>query len=163
MRQTKKTYSTAFKKLIFRVKKLEKQIKSGKARRRARSVLSEYENAAEDSSKQGRKISNIDEDPNVSFVQDEEPTKLIEDQGSGGKDENEVNTAGAKLSTGKKGVNIASGSISTAAVSTASEIDTADAEKAKEKRKSLARKRTRETLDEDTSKRQKLDEEEQLL
>ncbi|GJZ27618.1 hypothetical protein Tco_0572265 [Tanacetum coccineum] len=114
--------------LNFRVKKLEKQVKSGKARRRARSVLSEDEDAVEDSSKQGRKIFDIDEDPNVSLIQDEEeeePTELVEDQGSGGKDENEVSTARAKLSTGKNGVNTASGSISTAAISTASKIDIA--------------------------------------
>ncbi|GJT38160.1 putative ribonuclease H-like domain-containing protein [Tanacetum coccineum] len=170
LQQTKKTYSTAFTKLIFRVKKLEKQVKSGKARRRARSVLSEDEDAAEDSSKQGRKISDIDEDPNEKqsddtevLIEEEEPNELVEDQGSSRKDEREVSTAGAELSIGKNGVNTSSGSISTAAVSTANEIDTDAAKKAKEKRKSLARKRTRETLDEDTSKRQKLDEEEQLL
>ncbi|GJT74298.1 hypothetical protein Tco_1041023 [Tanacetum coccineum] len=42
---------------------------SGKARRRARIVISEDEDAAEDSSKQGRKISDIDIDPIISLVQ----------------------------------------------------------------------------------------------
>ncbi|GKD43345.1 hypothetical protein Tco_1267990 [Tanacetum coccineum] len=88
----------------------------------------EDEDAAEDSSKQGRKISDIDEDPNVSLVQD---------KGSGGKDEREVSTAGAELSTGKNGVNTASGSVSTATVSTASEIDIAATKKAKEKGKGI--------------------------
>ncbi|GKD85075.1 hypothetical protein Tco_1356229, partial [Tanacetum coccineum] len=36
LRKTKKTYSSAFNKLILRVKKLESQIKTGKARRKAR-------------------------------------------------------------------------------------------------------------------------------
>ncbi|GKE40478.1 hypothetical protein Tco_1463883, partial [Tanacetum coccineum] len=76
------------------------------------------EDALEDSSKQGRKISDIDEDPNISLVQDdgmtwvqedaevlekqsndtkvvleeEEATELVEDQGSGEKGEKEVTT-----------------------------------------------------------------------
>ncbi|GJV68093.1 hypothetical protein Tco_1483602 [Tanacetum coccineum] len=141
LQQTKKTYSTALTKLILRVKKLENQLKSGKTRKRTRIVLSEEEDAAKDSSKQGRKISDIDEDPNISLVQDkgitwlqedtdmqedaqvqqkqsddtevlieeDEPTELVEDQGSGEKGEREVSTAGAKLSTGKDGDNTASG------------------------------------------------------
>ncbi|GKC96191.1 hypothetical protein Tco_1161633 [Tanacetum coccineum] len=56
LKQTKKAYSTAFTKLVLKVKKLEQQVKSGKARRRARIVLSEDEDAAEDPSKKGRKI-----------------------------------------------------------------------------------------------------------
>ncbi|GKG61287.1 hypothetical protein Tco_0619012, partial [Tanacetum coccineum] len=51
------------------VKKLEKIVKTGKARKRARIVLSEDEDAVDDSSKQGRKISDIDIDPTISLVQ----------------------------------------------------------------------------------------------
>nr|GEX12498.1 hypothetical protein [Tanacetum cinerariifolium] len=69
LQQTKKVYSTAFTKLIIKVKKLEKIIKSNKARRRANIVMSDDEDAAEDSSKQGRKIDKIDQDPNISLVQ----------------------------------------------------------------------------------------------
>ncbi|GKF38923.1 hypothetical protein Tco_0118984 [Tanacetum coccineum] len=64
---TKKTYSTALTRLILRVKKLEKNAKTGKAMRRARIVLSEDEDAAEDSSKQGRKIVDIDTDSTISL------------------------------------------------------------------------------------------------
>ncbi|GJR00833.1 retrovirus-related pol polyprotein from transposon TNT 1-94 [Tanacetum coccineum] len=71
LQQTKKTYSIALTKLILRVKKLENQLKSGKARRKTRIVLSEDEDALEDSSKQRRKISDIDDDPNISLEQDE--------------------------------------------------------------------------------------------
>ncbi|GJU76862.1 hypothetical protein Tco_1273932 [Tanacetum coccineum] len=57
LQQIKKTYSTALTKLVLRVKKLEYKLKSGKARRKAKIVLSDDEEIAEDSSKQGRKIS----------------------------------------------------------------------------------------------------------
>ncbi|GKD75611.1 hypothetical protein Tco_1333893, partial [Tanacetum coccineum] len=56
--QTKKIYSSAYTKLILRVKKLESQIKVGKARRHSRFVLSDNEVGEDDSSKQGRKFSN---------------------------------------------------------------------------------------------------------
>ncbi|GJT13705.1 hypothetical protein Tco_0860747 [Tanacetum coccineum] len=71
LQQTKKTYSTALTKLILRVKKLEYKLKFGKARRKAKIVLSDDEKIAEVSFKQGRKISQIDEDPTISLVQDE--------------------------------------------------------------------------------------------
>ncbi|GJS93372.1 ribonuclease H-like domain-containing protein [Tanacetum coccineum] len=98
LQQTKKVYSSALTKLILRVKKLEKQVKTSKARRRVRLVLSEDEDAAEDSSKQGRKISEIDTDPSISLVQDEGPLWFQED-GSGEKGEKEVSTVGAEHST----------------------------------------------------------------
>ncbi|GJY11265.1 hypothetical protein Tco_0379450 [Tanacetum coccineum] len=101
LKQTKLTYGAAYTKLILRVKKLEKQVKTSKARRRVRLVLSEDEDAAEDSSKQGRKISEIDRDPTISLIllDVEEPTELVEDQGSGEKGEKEVSTVGEELST----------------------------------------------------------------
>ncbi|GKF90727.1 hypothetical protein Tco_0274428, partial [Tanacetum coccineum] len=69
LQQTKKTYSTALTRLILRVKKLEKNVKTGEAKRRARIVIFEDEDVAEDSSKQGRKIFDIDIDPTISLVQ----------------------------------------------------------------------------------------------
>ncbi|GJU24118.1 putative ribonuclease H-like domain-containing protein [Tanacetum coccineum] len=54
--QTKKVYSSALTKLILRVKKLEKTVKTTKARRRARIIVSEDEEDLEDPSNQGRKI-----------------------------------------------------------------------------------------------------------
>ncbi|GJR35268.1 hypothetical protein Tco_1210952 [Tanacetum coccineum] len=53
-------FMLALTKLILRVKKLEKKVKTNKARRRVRIVISEDKDAKEDSSKQGRKISDID-------------------------------------------------------------------------------------------------------
>ncbi|GJX65637.1 hypothetical protein Tco_0299980, partial [Tanacetum coccineum] len=58
--KTKKTYSSAYTKLILRVKKLESQIKIRKARRQARVVLSDDEVFEDDSSKQGRKLSDAE-------------------------------------------------------------------------------------------------------
>ncbi|GJU37279.1 hypothetical protein Tco_1185633 [Tanacetum coccineum] len=51
MQQTKKVYSSSLTKLILRVKKLEKKVKTNKARRRARIVILEDKDAKEDSSK----------------------------------------------------------------------------------------------------------------
>ncbi|GJR17328.1 putative ribonuclease H-like domain-containing protein [Tanacetum coccineum] len=101
------------------VKKLEKQVRFGKARRRARIVLLKDEDAIEDPSKQGRKIDQIDTDLTIYLVQDEgtswfqedvetqeknsddtevlleeeTPTELIEDLGS------EVSTTSHDVST----------------------------------------------------------------
>ncbi|GKF77450.1 hypothetical protein Tco_0229920, partial [Tanacetum coccineum] len=60
LRKTKKTYSSAFTKLILRVKKLEFQIKTGKKRRKARIVHSDDEDIEDDSSKHGRKLSDAE-------------------------------------------------------------------------------------------------------
>ncbi|GJZ50943.1 hypothetical protein Tco_0605458 [Tanacetum coccineum] len=85
---------------ILRVKKLEYKLKSGKARRKAKIVLFNDEEIAEDSSKQGRKISQIDEDTMISLVQDEEtPTRIIEEHGSGEKGEMKISTANIQVST----------------------------------------------------------------
>ncbi|GJV60310.1 hypothetical protein Tco_1466410 [Tanacetum coccineum] len=123
--QTKQTYGTALTKLIKKVKKLEQTVKSTQARRRIRMVVSDDEERLEDPSKQGRKITEIDQDPSISLVQDEgtswiqedieiqekisddtevvleeeEPTELMEDQGSGEKGEEEVSIVGAEHST----------------------------------------------------------------
>ncbi|GKA05256.1 hypothetical protein Tco_0684376 [Tanacetum coccineum] len=125
LQQTKKTYSTALTKLVLRVKKLEYKPKSGKARRKAKIVLSNDEEIAKDSSKQGRKISQIDEDLTISLVQDEgiswipqeeevhekpsdetevlvqeeTPTKIIEEHESGKKGQMEISTANIQVST----------------------------------------------------------------
>ncbi|GJT64502.1 hypothetical protein Tco_1015982 [Tanacetum coccineum] len=139
LKQTKKTYSTTITKLVLKVNKLEKQVRSGKARRMARIVLSEYEDVAEDPSKQGRKIAQIDTDPTISLVQDEgnswfqedvetqeknsadtevlleeeTPTKFIEDLGSGEKGKKEISIANVPVSTAGAEVSTASHDVST--------------------------------------------------
>ncbi|GJT41646.1 putative ribonuclease H-like domain-containing protein [Tanacetum coccineum] len=81
LKQTKQTYSTALTKLILRVKKLEQIVKANKSRRRARVVESD-----------------ISDDIEV-VIEEEEPTQLVEDQGSGEKGEKEVSIVGAEHST----------------------------------------------------------------
>ncbi|GJS83031.1 hypothetical protein Tco_0749572 [Tanacetum coccineum] len=85
--KTKKTYSSAYTKLILRVKKLESQIKIGKARRQASVVLSDDEVFEDDSSKQGRKFS---------------------DEGGSEKASDEISTVGAKKGTASEEVPIVS-------------------------------------------------------
>nr|GEX28729.1 hypothetical protein [Tanacetum cinerariifolium] len=54
-----------------RVRKLEHKVKTSQHRRKVRVVLSDDEEDLEDPSKQGRKITEIDENPSISLVQDE--------------------------------------------------------------------------------------------
>ncbi|GJW15057.1 putative ribonuclease H-like domain-containing protein [Tanacetum coccineum] len=68
LKQTKKVYGAAYTKLIKKVKKLEKTVKSNQARRRAKIVVSDDEEDLEDSSKQGRMIEEIDQDAGVTLV-----------------------------------------------------------------------------------------------
>ncbi|GJS47741.1 hypothetical protein Tco_0597862 [Tanacetum coccineum] len=111
--KTKKTYSSAYTKLILRVKKLESQIKIGKARRQARVVLSDDEAFEDDSSKQGRKLSDEEVQEKAStdtelFIQEVTPTEVIQDQEGSEKASDEVSTAGAKKGTASEEVPIVS-------------------------------------------------------
>ncbi|GKF77618.1 hypothetical protein Tco_0230088, partial [Tanacetum coccineum] len=113
LRKTKKTYSSAYTKLILRVKKLESQIKTGKARRKARVVLSDDEVIKDDSSKQGKKLSDADVQEKAStetelFIQEVTPAEVIQDQGSSEKGSAKVSTAGAKQGTASEEVPIVS-------------------------------------------------------
>nr|GEX87659.1 hypothetical protein [Tanacetum cinerariifolium] len=56
LKQIKLTYGAAYSKLIMKVKKLKNKVKSRKAKRRVRFIVSEDEDDLEDPSKQGRKI-----------------------------------------------------------------------------------------------------------
>ncbi|GKA46200.1 hypothetical protein Tco_0739083 [Tanacetum coccineum] len=104
LRKTKKTYSSAFTKLILRVKKLESQIKTVKTRSKARIVHLDDEDIEDDSSKQGRKLSDAEVQEKLStetepFFQEVTPTEVIQDQGSSEKGSVEVSTTGAKKGT----------------------------------------------------------------
>ncbi|GJW28788.1 hypothetical protein Tco_0045663 [Tanacetum coccineum] len=99
--KTKKTYSSTYTKLILRVKKLEYQIKIGKARKQTRVVISDDEAFGDDSSKQGRKFSDEEVQEKASadtelFIQEVTPTEVIQDQEGSGKASDEVSTAGLK-------------------------------------------------------------------
>ncbi|GJU91320.1 hypothetical protein Tco_1303743 [Tanacetum coccineum] len=69
LKLTKQTYGAAYTKLVMKVKKLEHQVKSIKARRKVRLVISDNEDDLEDPFKQGRKIAQIDEDEGITLVQ----------------------------------------------------------------------------------------------
>ncbi|GJS16994.1 putative ribonuclease H-like domain-containing protein [Tanacetum coccineum] len=125
LKQTNKVYSNAYTKLIMRVKKLEHKVKLRQPRRRARVVISDTEEDLEDPSKQGRRTAEIDHNPSISLVQDEgtswiqedaeiqertsadteilldqeEPTELVGDLGSGEKGEKEISNANISVST----------------------------------------------------------------
>ncbi|GJR88441.1 hypothetical protein Tco_0212452 [Tanacetum coccineum] len=113
--KTKKIYSSAYTKLILRVKKLEAQIKVGKARRHSRFILSDTEVGEDDSSKQGRKFSNegVQDDEGVHekastetelFIQEVTPTEVIHEQEGSGKASDEISTAGKKKDTASEEV-----------------------------------------------------------
>ncbi|GJT08285.1 putative ribonuclease H-like domain-containing protein [Tanacetum coccineum] len=104
LKQTKKTYSTAFTKLVLKVKKLEKQVRSGKAKRRAR--IEDVETQEKNST-----------DTEV-LVQEETPTKIFKDIGSGEKGEKEISTANVPVSTAGPEVSTASHDVSTACANT---------------------------------------------
>ncbi|GJR35546.1 hypothetical protein Tco_1211230, partial [Tanacetum coccineum] len=102
LKKTKLTYSAAITKLILRVKKLENKLKAGTARKRARVVLSKDDE--DDSSKQGRKLSDTEDQEKAStetepIIQEVIPTEVIQDQGSSEKGNSEVSTAGATKGT----------------------------------------------------------------
>ncbi|GKD28425.1 hypothetical protein Tco_1239203, partial [Tanacetum coccineum] len=86
------------------IKKLESQIKTGKTRRKARIVHSDDEDIEDDSSKQGRKLSDAEVQEKAStktepFIQEVTPTEVIQDQESSEKGSAEISTAGATKGT----------------------------------------------------------------
>ncbi|GKD94961.1 hypothetical protein Tco_1374798, partial [Tanacetum coccineum] len=109
LKQTKLTYSAAYTKLIMKVKKLENRIKSSKARRRVRLIVSEDEDHLEDPSKQGRKIAQLDEDEGITlFTASEEVYTIGPDISTTNVS---VSTAGAKISTASLEVKTAAESL----------------------------------------------------
>ncbi|GJZ44510.1 hypothetical protein Tco_0591765, partial [Tanacetum coccineum] len=127
LKNTKKVYGSAITKLVKRVKKLEKQVKIGKARRRTKIVHLEDEVVEEDSSKQGRSlIEELDMDVDISLVpphaeiqekasnetevllEEEEATEIVQDHKSGEKGEQEVTTADTTLNTANVPISTAS-------------------------------------------------------
>ncbi|GKB72168.1 hypothetical protein Tco_0933580 [Tanacetum coccineum] len=155
--KTKKTYSSAYTKLILRVKKLESQIKIGKARRQARVVLSDDEVFEDDSSKQGRKL--FDEEVQEKEVQEKAstdtelliqevtPTEVIQDQEGSEKASDEVSTAGPKKDTASE------------EVPTVSTAEPMDAEHGSEQQKSPKKEKSPEKIVEEEVQRQEEKEE----
>ncbi|GJQ93163.1 hypothetical protein Tco_0004302 [Tanacetum coccineum] len=113
LKQTKQIYGTAYTKLIKKVKKLEKTVKSNQTRRRARIVVSDDEDDLEDPSKQGRKIAEIDQDLGISL----EVSTTEKDVSTA----EPVSTTGAAVTTASVAVSTAS-PIRNTRVSTADDI-----------------------------------------
>ncbi|GKC36743.1 hypothetical protein Tco_1049127 [Tanacetum coccineum] len=80
LKQTKQVYGAAYTKLIMKVKKLEKTVKTSHSRRRAKIVVSDDEEALEDSSKHERMIEEIDQDAGVTLVTPTQGEDHPEDQ-----------------------------------------------------------------------------------
>ncbi|GKD14251.1 hypothetical protein Tco_1198658, partial [Tanacetum coccineum] len=83
LKKTKHIYSSTYTKLILRVKKLEARVKIGKAKRQARVILSDDEDLKDDSSKQGRKLSDVEVQEKAStdtelFIQEVTSTEVIQ-------------------------------------------------------------------------------------
>ncbi|GKC98858.1 hypothetical protein Tco_1169133 [Tanacetum coccineum] len=97
LKQTKLTYGAAYSKLIMKVKKLKNRIKSSKAKRRVKLVVSEDEDDLEDPSKQGRKIDQLDEDEGITLFNAPEEVYTAEPDIS--TTNVPVSTAGAEVST----------------------------------------------------------------
>ncbi|GJT06574.1 putative ribonuclease H-like domain-containing protein [Tanacetum coccineum] len=116
LKHTKKTYSIALTKLVLKVKKLEKQVRSGKIRRRARIVLLEDEDADEGTSWFQEDIETQEKNSADTDVLLEETTltELIEDLRSGKKGEKEISTADVPVSTAGAEVSTSSHDVSTA-------------------------------------------------
>ncbi|GJX28082.1 hypothetical protein Tco_0236161 [Tanacetum coccineum] len=120
------TYHAALTKLIKRVKKLEQTIKTSQAMRRAKVVISDNKEAEEDPFNQGRSlIKELDLDAGISLV----PPHAA--------DQGRIDDTHIKVSTGSGGVSTASRLVSTADISTASELDSIAGVKAKDKGKSI--------------------------
>ncbi|GJZ38224.1 hypothetical protein Tco_0584415, partial [Tanacetum coccineum] len=134
LKETKQTYNDALTKLIKRVKKLEQTIKTSQARRRAKVVISDDEEAEEDPSNQGRSlIEELDLDDGISLV----PPHAA-DQGRF--DETQISDQPEEqrrreVSTGSGGVSTTSRLVITADISTANKLDSIAGVKAKDKGK----------------------------
>nr|GFA47932.1 hypothetical protein [Tanacetum cinerariifolium] len=110
--RTKKVYSTAVIKLIMKVKRLEKIVKSSKARRRVKIVVSNDEDILEDYSKQGRMIEDIDQDARITLVTPKKVTRVH----TYSRRRRTISTGSGKVSTASRIISTADETISTAGV-----------------------------------------------
>ncbi|GJU01047.1 hypothetical protein Tco_1111385 [Tanacetum coccineum] len=151
LKQTKKLYGASYTRLIKKVKKLEKIVKSNQARRRAKIVVFGDEDDLEDPSKQGRKIDEIDQDPGISLVQHDAKIqgRYVHDMEfdfdlDAAKD---VSTAEKDASTTEKDVSTAKlVSTASAAVTTASDAISTTKDKCKAKMDEYETAQTKTTL-----------------
>ncbi|GJR24627.1 putative ribonuclease H-like domain-containing protein [Tanacetum coccineum] len=115
LKQTKKVYGASYTKLIKKVKKLEKTVKSNQARRRAKIVVSDDEEYLEDSSKQERMIEEIDQDAGITLVTPTKDTK--KNVNTYTRRRRAVSTGSGKVSTASRLFSTAKESVSTVGAS----------------------------------------------
>ncbi|GJW65576.1 hypothetical protein Tco_0117460, partial [Tanacetum coccineum] len=139
LKQTKQTYNVGLTKLIKRVKKLEQTIKTSQARRRAKVVISDDEEAEEDPSYQGRSlIEELDLDDRISLV-----PPHAEDHGSAATAladavRRRISVENVQTYIRRSGgVSTDSRLVSTADISTTNEVDSTASVKAKDKGKAI--------------------------
>nr|GEW53032.1 hypothetical protein [Tanacetum cinerariifolium] len=135
LKQTKQVYGSAYTKLIIKVKRLEKTVKTSKARRKANIVVSDDEEEFEDPSKQGRREAHSQEDQPKDQLGIFSAAKVLVDAskvhtysrkrravstGSGG-----VSTSSRMISTSKESVSIASASMPVSTVGMIQEVNIA--------------------------------------
>ncbi|GJZ01935.1 putative reverse transcriptase domain-containing protein [Tanacetum coccineum] len=122
LKQTKLTYGAAFTKLIMKVKRLEKEVKLHKAKRRAKIVMFDDEDAEKDTSKQGSSmIEDIDQDAGVSLLGVFSAAKILADVArvhTYSRRRKTVSTCSGGICTAEESVNTASASmpVSTAGI-----------------------------------------------
>ncbi|GJT64652.1 hypothetical protein Tco_1016132, partial [Tanacetum coccineum] len=159
-KKTKQTYHAALTKLINRVKKLEQTIKTSQARRKAKVVISDDEEAEEDPSNHGRSlIKELDLDARIYLVPPHaaDQGRYIDDTQISDQPEEQLGVFSAatvladaarrrrsvenvqtyirkrrEVSTGSGGVSTATRLVSTTDISTASELDSTAGVKAKQ-------------------------------
>ncbi|GJY96828.1 hypothetical protein Tco_0513738 [Tanacetum coccineum] len=109
-------YGVAYTKLIMKVKKLEKTVRTSHSRRRAKIVVLDDEEASEDSSKQGRMIEEIDQDARVTLVTLTQGEYQPEDYGG-------ISTASRLFSTAEESVSTAGASMPVSTASMVQEVN----------------------------------------
>ncbi|GJU05800.1 hypothetical protein Tco_1122230 [Tanacetum coccineum] len=109
LKNTKLTYSSAFTKLILRVKKLEKEGRK----------LSDDQNDGVEWFQDTAEVQDKSSDETELVLQEETPTEVIHDQRSSEKDQSEVSTAGATQGTASEVPVVSTAEVD---ISTASEI-----------------------------------------
>nr|GEV71555.1 putative ribonuclease H-like domain-containing protein [Tanacetum cinerariifolium] len=121
LRQTKKVYGISYTKLIMKMKKFQKTVKSNQDRRRTKIVVSDDEEDSEDSSKQERMMEDIDQDTRL-------PWLLLQ---------RAVSTGSERISTASKIFSTAEESVSTAGESVPVSIADVVQEGVKDKGKAI--------------------------
>ncbi|GJU02445.1 hypothetical protein Tco_1112783 [Tanacetum coccineum] len=157
LKQTKQVYGAAYTKLIMKVKKLEKTIKTSHSRRRAKIVVSDDEDDSEDPSKQGRMIDEIDQGTGVTLVTptqgEDQPEVLADATKTYTKRRRAVSTGSGRISTVEESVSTAGASMPVSTAGIVQEVNISIPSPVVVKDKGKAAVRLQEELDEEERQR----------